>query len=184
MVDKGRCQRLVGKLIYLSHIRLNIAFAISVVSQYMHSPCQTHFDFVYRILRYFKKTQMKGLFFGKEGNKKMKIFTDVDQTRSVNDKKSTFEYYTCLQGNLVTWCNKKQSIVANNSVEVEYKVMAQCIGEAIWLKRLLEELKIGCEFSMQFYCDNTVTINIAHNLVHHDRTKHVEVDKHFIIEKL
>ena len=61
-VDKGRYQRLVGKLIYLSHTRPDIAFAVSVVSQYMHSPCQRHFDVVYQILRYLKKNPGKGLF--------------------------------------------------------------------------------------------------------------------------
>ena len=62
-VNKGRYQQLVGKLIYLSHTRPNITFAVSVVSQYMHSSCQGHFDAVYRILRYLKKTPGKGLFF-------------------------------------------------------------------------------------------------------------------------
>ena len=78
MVDKGRYQWLVGKLIYLSHTKPDITFAVSVVSQYMHSSCQGHFDLVYQILRYLKKTLGKGLFFGKEGNRKVEIFSDAD----------------------------------------------------------------------------------------------------------
>ena len=58
-ISKGRYQRLVGKLIYLSHTRPNITFAIRVVSQYMRSPCQRHFDVVYRILKYLKKNPGK-----------------------------------------------------------------------------------------------------------------------------
>ncbi|KZV29500.1 Cysteine-rich RLK (receptor-like protein kinase) 8 [Dorcoceras hygrometricum] len=64
-VDVGSYQRLVGKLIYLSHTRPDIAFAVSLVSQYMHSPCQGHLDAVYRILRYLKLTPGRGLFFAK-----------------------------------------------------------------------------------------------------------------------
>ncbi|PON33498.1 hypothetical protein PanWU01x14_352230, partial [Parasponia andersonii] len=62
--------------------------------------------------------------------------------------------------------------------------MAHGIYEAIWIKQLLEELRIKCEFPMRLYCDNKTTISIAHNLVHHDRTKHVGVDRHFISEEI
>ena len=53
-VDRERYQRLVGRLIYLSHTRPDIAFAVSVVSQYMHSPKESHLEAVYEILRYLK----------------------------------------------------------------------------------------------------------------------------------
>lgn len=64
-VDTGRYQHLVAKLIYLSHTRLDIAFAISVVSQYMHAPCEEHLEVVCRILKYLEGTPGKGLFFRK-----------------------------------------------------------------------------------------------------------------------
>ncbi|EXB44934.1 hypothetical protein L484_026522 [Morus notabilis] len=150
----------------------------------MHSPCQGHFEAIYRILRYLKKTPGRGLFFGKEENRRVEIFIDADWAGYVKDRKSTSGYCTRLWGNLVTWRSKKQFVVARSSAEAEYRAMAHGMCEAIWLKRLLEELKISCEFPMQLYCDNKATISIAHSLVHHDRTKHVEVDKHFITEKL
>ncbi|XP_034687534.1 uncharacterized mitochondrial protein AtMg00810-like, partial [Vitis riparia] len=64
-VDRGRYQRLVGRLIYLSHTRPDIGFAVSTVSQFMHSPTEEHMEAVYRILRYLKMTPGKGLFFRK-----------------------------------------------------------------------------------------------------------------------
>ena len=64
-IDKGRYQHLVGKLIYLSHTRLDIAFAVSRVSQHMHFPTKDHMEEVYEILRYLKTTPGKRLFFRK-----------------------------------------------------------------------------------------------------------------------
>ena len=78
LVDIGRYQRLVGRLIYLSHTGPDITFAISVVSQYMHTPRQKHLDIVYRILRYLKKNPGRGLFFRKKEDRKVKIYTDAN----------------------------------------------------------------------------------------------------------
>ena len=61
--DKVRYQRLVGKLIYLSHTRLDIAYAVSVVSQFMHNPSEDHMGVVIRILRYLQSSLGKGLMF-------------------------------------------------------------------------------------------------------------------------
>ena len=62
--------------------------------------------------------------------------------------------------------------------------MAQGVCELLWLKIILEDLKIKWEEPMRLYCDNKSAINIAHNPVQHDRTKHIEIDRHFIKEKL
>ena len=61
--DKNQYQRLVERLIYLSHTRPDIAYAVSVVSQFMHFPSKEHMDAVYRVLRYLKSSPGKGLFF-------------------------------------------------------------------------------------------------------------------------
>ena len=85
---------------------------------------------------------------------------------------------------MVTLRSKKQNVVARNSVEAEFKSVAHGICEALWINRLLEDLKIQSSLSMKVYCDNKAAIAIAHNPVLHNRTKHVEVDKHFIKEKI
>ncbi|RVW20625.1 Retrovirus-related Pol polyprotein from transposon TNT 1-94 [Vitis vinifera] len=152
-VDKGRYQRLVGKLIYLSRTRLDIGFSVSVVSQFMNNPTEKHMTAVIRILRYLKMTPGKG-------------------------------YCSFVWGNLVTWRSKKQSVVARSSAEAEFRAMTQGICEGIWLNRLLEELRVPLKHPMVLYCDNQAAISIAKNPVHHDRTKHVEIDRHFIKEKI
>ncbi|GAA0146168.1 transmembrane signal receptor [Lithospermum erythrorhizon] len=88
-VDKTMYQQLVGKLIYLSHTRPDIAFAVSLVRQNMHNPCRGHLDAVYRILRYLKQSPGKGLFFKKTEDRTIKVFTDADWAGSIDDRRST-----------------------------------------------------------------------------------------------
>lgn len=71
-----------------------------------------------------------------------------------------------------------------SSAEAEFEAIVHGICEALWIKRLLEELKVTNSLPMKLYCDNKAAITIAHNPANHDRTKHVEVDKHFIKEKI
>ena len=100
------------------------------------------------------------------------------------DKRSTTGYCTFLGGNLVTWKSKKQSVVARSSVEAEFRAMAQGICELLWMKVILEDVKVKWGEPMRLYCDNKSAISIVHNPVQHDRTKHIEVGIHFIKEKL
>ncbi|RVX21560.1 Retrovirus-related Pol polyprotein from transposon TNT 1-94 [Vitis vinifera] len=183
-IDKGRYQRLVGKLIYLSHTRPDISFSVSVVSQFMNNPTEKHMIAVIRILRYLKMTPGKGLFFQRTTKKEIEIFSDADWAGSVTDRRSTSGYCSFVWGNLVTWRSKKQSVVARSIAEAEFRAMAQGICEGIWLNRLLEELRVPLKYPMVLYCDNQAAISIAKNPVHHDRTKHVEIDRHFIKEKI
>ncbi|KAL0553893.1 hypothetical protein IC582_007797 [Cucumis melo] len=130
-VDKEQYQRLVGKLIYLSHTRPDISFAVSVVSQFMQAPYEKHMEAVNRILRYLKNTPGKG-----------------------------------------------------SSAEAEYRAMSLGICEEIWLQKVLSDLHQECETPLKLFCDNKAAISIANNPVQHDRTIHVEIDRHFIKERL
>nr|KYP46112.1 Retrovirus-related Pol polyprotein from transposon TNT 1-94 [Cajanus cajan] len=183
-VDKEVYQRLVGRLIYLSHTRPDVAFAVSLVSQFMHQPKEVHLQAALRIVQYLKGTPGKGILFKQNGNVNLEAYTDADYARSIVDRRSTTGYCTFLGGNLVTWKSKKQSVVAKSSAEAEFRAMAQGICELLWLKIILEDLRIKSDEPMRLYCDNKSVISIAHNPVQHDRTKHIEVDKHFIKEKL
>ena len=88
-------------------------------------------------------------------------------------------------GNLVTWrSKKKKNIVAGISAETEYRAMSNGVCELLRLQWILEELKKPIQTPMKLYCDNKTTISIAHNPMQHDQTKHIEIDRHFIQEKL
>ncbi|KAK3004658.1 hypothetical protein RJ639_019412 [Escallonia herrerae] len=128
-VDREQYQRLVGKLIYLSHTRPDIAFAVSVISQFMHSPKKKHLDAVYEVLRYLKGTLGKGLFFKRGNDRMVEIYTDADWEGSLVDRRSTSDYCTYVWGNLVTWRSKKQSVVPRSSAEAEFRALAHGWGE-------------------------------------------------------
>ncbi|XP_020595581.1 uncharacterized protein LOC110035650 [Phalaenopsis equestris] len=116
-VDRGRYQRLVGRLIYLSQTRLDIGFSVSIVSQFMNSPTEEHMNAVYRILRYLKMTLGKELLFQRNKDRSIEVYSDADWAENVSDRRSTSGYCTYVWGNLVTWRSKKQSVLSRNSAE-------------------------------------------------------------------
>ncbi|RVW87783.1 Retrovirus-related Pol polyprotein from transposon TNT 1-94 [Vitis vinifera] len=122
--DKDRYQRLVGKLIYLTHTRPDIGFAVSMVSRYMNNPNERNMKSVYRILQYLKKSPGRGLYFKKTSSREVEVFTDADWAGSLTDRRSTTGYCSYVWGNLVTWRSKKQSVVARSSAEAEFRAMA------------------------------------------------------------
>lgn len=150
----------------------------------MSNPTETHMKTVNRILQYLKGSPGRGLYFQKNSNRGIEVYTDSDWAGCLSDRKSTTGYCTFVWGNMVTWRSKKQSVVARSSAEAEFRAMAQGICEGIWLKRMLDEIRIPTNYTMRILCDNKAAISIAKNPVHHDRTKHVEIDRHFIKEKI
>ena len=182
--DPGRYRRLVGKLNYLTITRPNISFPVSVVSQFLQSPCDSHWDAVFRILRYIKRTPSQGVLYKNRGHTQVVGYSDADWASSPTDRRSTSGYCAFIGGNLISWKSKKQDVVARSSVEAEYRAMTLATCELIWLKHLLQELRFGKDEQMKLICDNQVALHISSNPVFHERTKHIEVDCHFIREKI
>lgn len=114
LIDVGRYQRLVGKLIYLSLTRPNISFVVGLVSQFMHSPTTVHLEVAYRILQYLKKNLGLGLLYVNNEIVRVEAYTDEDWVGSVSDRRSSLSYFTLVGGNLVTWQSKKQLVVARS----------------------------------------------------------------------
>lgn len=180
MQDITVYQRLVGKLIYLTITRPDIAYAVSIASQFMHAPTSDHLQLVKRILRYLKGSITRGIFMSNNGHFALEGFSDSDWAGNSLDRKSTTGYCTFVGGNLVTWKSKKQTVVARSSAEAEYRAMASTACELIWLKALLSDMGIQSSKPITLHCDNQAAMHIAANPVFHERTKHIEVDCHFV----
>lgn len=122
--------------------------------------------------------------FSKNNHLNISGYTDADWAGDNTDRRSTSGYFTFVGGNLVTWRSKKQKVVALSSAEAEFRGMNKGLCELLWLRKLLTEIGFPPVSSMKLFCDNKAAISITHNPVQHDRTKHVEIDRHFIKEKL
>ena len=125
-----------------------------------------------------------GIFYSKNDNLDLIGYTDADWAGDREDRKSTSGYFTLVGGNLVTWKSKKQKVVALSSAEAEFRGIAKGVTEILWIRKLLGELGFHQTQANLLYCDNKAAISISENPVQHDRTKHVEIDRHFIKEKL
>jgi len=88
-----------------------------------------------------------------------------------------------LCGATVSWASKKQSTIATSSTEAEYTAATLATKEALWLRNLLKSLNVVQTSPTTMYEDNQGCIALTHNLVHHERTKHFDIQAHFVWEK-
>jgi hypothetical protein len=143
-----------------------------------------HMDVVYHILRYMKSAPRKGLFFLKKNwHMNFQGYCDPDWASCQDDKRSIYGCCRFVGGNLVSWHSKKQPIIVKSMAEVEYRAMTLEVIVILWLKRLLEYLKVNHGAKIKLWCDSKLAINIVNNLMQHDKTKYVEIDRFFIKEK-
>jgi hypothetical protein len=93
-------------------------------------------------------------------------------------------YVVFLGDNLISWSSKRQHVVTRSSAEAEYRAVANGVAEACWLRQLLVELYNPLSRATLVYCDNISTVYLCTNPVQHQRTKHVEIDLHFVRERV
>ncbi|KAJ0726306.1 putative RNA-directed DNA polymerase [Helianthus annuus] len=150
----------------------------------MHQPQIAHMEAVCRIMRYLKGTIGHGVLFKSNGHLKIQGYTDADWAGDKRGRRSTSGYFTLVGGNLVTWRSKKQKVVALSRAEAEFRGIARGLTEILWIRKLLTEVAFPPTEPTRIMCDNKAAIQISENPVQYNRTKHVEVDIHFIKEKL
>jgi hypothetical protein len=111
-------------------------------------------------------------------------FSDVDWVGCIDDRKSTGEFVVFLGPNLISWSAKKQKAVSRSSTEAEYKSMADATAEVMWVQSILCELGVLCPRNARLWCDNMGAKYLASNPVFHGRIKHVEIDYHFVRDRV
>jgi hypothetical protein len=100
--------------------------------------------------------------------------------RGSHDRRSTTGYCFLLGDSLISWCSKKQSVVARSSIEAEYRALVDTTFNLLWLCWLLHDIGVSQTSGSPIFCDNRSAIQIAHNDVFHERAKQIEIDCHFV----
>lgn len=182
--DPSLYRSTVGALQYLTITRPDISFAVNKVCQYMQSPTQLHWVAVKRILRYLKDTISHGLLIRKCPSFTLQVFSDADWAGCPVDRRSQGAFCIFLGPNLISWSSRKQNTVSRSSTESEYRSLACATTETIWIQQLLRELHISLSSPPILWCDNLGATFLTKNPVFHARTKHVEIDFHFVRERV
>ena len=175
-------RKLVGSLVYLTITRPDISYAVNLMSQFMQQPRHLHFAAVKRIIRYLLGTSTRGLFYKLGSSLTLHSYSDSDWAGCPDSRKSTTGWCMYLDDALISWKCKKQERVSKSSTEAEYRAMSSACSEIIWLRRILSELGFPQTSPTPLHVDNTSAIQITANPVFHERTKHIEVDCHYIRE--
>ncbi|KAJ9537518.1 hypothetical protein OSB04_030251 [Centaurea solstitialis] len=182
--DPTLYRSLAGALQYLTFTRPDIAYAVQQVCLFMHDPRLPHLNALKRILRYLKGTISHGLHIKASAVDRLVAYSDADWAGCPTTRRSTSGFCVYLGDNLVSWSSKRQHVVSRSSAEAEYRGIANVVAETAWLRNLLLELYCPLSRATVVFCDNVSAMYLASNPVQHQRTKHVEIDLHFVRERV
>ena len=171
---------IVGSLQYLTLTRPEIAFTVNKLSQFLANPLVIHWQACKRVMRYLQCTADLGLQFYASGSLTISAFSNADWGSNLDDRKSVGGYCIYQGNNPISWSSKKQPIVSRSTTESEYRALALAVSETLWITYLLQELKVTLLQTPVIYCDNKSAEALASNPKYHSRTKHIELDLHFI----
>ncbi|GKC49996.1 ribonuclease H-like domain-containing protein [Tanacetum coccineum] len=154
VTDPTLYRSLAGSLQYLTFTRPDLSYAVQQLCLYMHDPREPHLNAMKHVLR-------------------------CPATR-----RSTSGYCVFLGDNLLTWFSRRQDTLSRSIAEAEYRGVANAVAETSWIRNLLRELHTPLFTATLVYCDNVSAVYMSANPVQHQRTKHIEIDIHFVHDKV
>ncbi|GJV81975.1 ribonuclease H-like domain-containing protein [Tanacetum coccineum] len=178
--DPKLYRSLAGSLQYLTFTCPDISYAMQQICLYMHDPREPHFSALKRILRYVRGTLDYGLQLFSSSTTSLVAYSNADWAGCPTTRRSTSGYYVFLGNNLLSWSSKRQPTLSRSSAEAEYYGVANVVAKTCWLRNLLHELHTPLSSAMLVYCDNVSDVYLSSNPVQHQRTKHIEIDIHFV----
>jgi len=184
LLDITSYQRLVGKLLYATITRPDICYAVQTLSQFMQSPKKSHWESALRVVRYLKGTVGQCVWLQAKPTTTLTCWCDSDWAACPNTRRSITGYVVKFGESLVSWKSKKQQTVSRSSAEAEYRSMASAVSEVTWLLGLFTELGVPVQSPIHILSDSKSAIQLAANPIFHERTKHIEIDCHFIRDKI
>lgn len=143
-----------------------------------------HYEAAIRVLRYLKAHPGQGIFLRMDSDLQLYAYCDSDWAGCPITRCSVTGYFIMLGSSPISWKTKKQATVSRSSAEAAYRSMAFTCAELRWLKNFLASLGVFHRQPMRLFCDNQAALHNAANPVFHERTKHIEIDCHFVREQL
>ena len=164
--------------------RPDISQAVGVVAKFSSGPIEAHLTAVKRIMRYLKGSVDLKLKYERSDDGQLIGYSDADYAGDPDDCHSTTGNVFLMNSGPISWLSKKQGIVTLSTAEAEYVALTMATQEAVWIRRLLSDLKLPQDHPTVLMEDNQGAICIAKNPVSHARTKHIDVRYHYIREAL
>lgn len=175
---------LVGSLLYLTVCtRPDLSQAVGALARYMAKPTVDHWNAAKGVLRYAAGTLDVGIVYKQDAADELTVYCDSDYAGDLDSRRSTTGYVFILNGGVISWNSKLQPTVAVSTVEAEYMAASATVKEALWLRMLLAELgyEIG---TVSIWCDNQGCIKLSENQISSNRSKHIDVQHHFVRERV
>jgi histone deacetylase 1/2 len=182
--DSTNYRSIVGALQYITLTRPDIAFSDNKVCQFLHAPTIVHWTSGKHIWRYLCGTISLGLRLSKSSSTIVSAFSDVDWTGCPDNRRSTCGFVVYVGSNLVSWNARKQATVSRSSTKAEYKSLANATAEVMWVQTLLDEVGVSQSKAAVLWCDDIGATYLSVNPMFHARNKHIEVDYHFVRERV
>ena len=171
---------MIGCLMYLTVTRPDILNVVSILSQFIHCASEMHLKIAKRVIRYVKGTCDFGIKFMRSKEFELVGFLNSDWGGSIDDMRSTSGYCFTFGSGFFCWCSKKQEIVAQSTIEVEFIASKTAVNQAIWLRKILNDLNMEQKDSTKILIDNQAAITISHNPVFLGKTKHFNIKLFFL----
>lgn len=179
----GRYREILGGIMYLAvSTRPDIAQALNVLARFAENPKKEHMTGAKHLLAYLKGTTTCGLLFDAGHPTILTGYADADFGGDLIERKSTSGYIFLLSGGPIVWASRRQECVAQSTTEAELISVNEATREAVWLKRMLEELEPCSTSQIEIKCDNQSAIRLTNNSELHRRSKHIEL-KHFYVRQ-
>ena len=178
----GQYRSLVGSLIYLSHTRPDISYAVSSLARYMQDPETAHLQAAKKVLRYLSGTEDHGILLDSSSDATLYSYADVDWGKDIDTRRSISGTLHRIGDSSIAWTSKMQPTVSLSSIEAEYRVLTNAAKDIIHFRRLFNELGIRTNMATPLFSDNQSCIKLVDNPVMYARTKHIEIQQHFIRE--
>jgi Reverse transcriptase (RNA-dependent DNA polymerase) len=183
--DIKEFQSALGSLMYaMTQTRPDLGYPVSKLARYSHNPGEIHWKAIRHVFKYLSGTRNLGITYRHTGNDRLDFhgYSDSDHGSCLDTRQSTSGYVFFMAGGPVSWKSARQHSVTLSSTESEYYALTNAAKEASWLRLLLSDLGYSQSdiIPTLLYGDNIPSLQLAENPEHHQRSKHIDIQWHFI----